>query len=189
MPDVSGLADLSRQVAALRGRPVAEAAAVVADLVDDLANVAADERVEADTATGLITRALRAIRPRAARPADRHAALAALRQAVAEGPRPPHRPAVGSPRTVRVDDGVWATVGDYAARRGLSESAAAAELLDAATRCGFPGCVARMAVVAGGMGFCSREHVPAELRPTLDHAANPLEAIARLNDRNPGMYA
>lgn len=123
------LTTLTRQVAALRGRSVADAATDLADLVDHLAAVAADERIADETATNLIARALRAIRPRAPRPAGRHEAVAELRAALAEGPRGPHRAPVGPARTVRAPEAVWAAVDDYAATNGLSGSAAVAELL------------------------------------------------------------
>jgi hypothetical protein len=125
------LTDLTRQIGALRGQPAAEAARVLTDLAADLATLATDERISDDSATNLLVRALRAIRPRADRPTDRRAALDQLRQALAEGPREPGRPALGSPRTVRAPDEVWAGVDAYAARHGISESRAAAELLAA----------------------------------------------------------
>jgi hypothetical protein len=125
------LTDLTRQVSNLRGRPVGEAADDLAALAGDLAALADDQRVSDDTVTNLITRALRAVRPRAGRPADRLAALAALRKALAEGPRAPGRPTTGPARTVRAPMEVWAGVDGYAADRGISESRAAAELLAA----------------------------------------------------------
>lgn len=126
------LTDLTRQISGLRGRPVDEATGIVADLADDLADLADNRQVSDDTATNLITRAVRAVRPRAERPTDRHAALAALRQALAEGPRGPGRPATTGPaRTVRAPEEVWAGVDAHAAARGISESRAAAELLAA----------------------------------------------------------
>ncbi len=129
------LTDLNRQITALRGQPVEAATGIVADMVNDLAVLAADQEISDDTATNLITRALRAIRPRAERPTDRHAALAALRQALAEGPRSPGRPATTGPaRTVRAPVEVWVGVDNYAAARGISESRAAAEVLAAGLR-------------------------------------------------------
>lgn len=129
------LTDLTRQISGLRGRPVDEATGIVADLADNLATLAENQQVADDTATNLITRAVRAIRPRTARPADRHAALSALRQALAEGPRGPGRPATTGPaRTVRAPVEVWDAVDAYAAAHGVSESRAAAELLAAGLR-------------------------------------------------------
>lgn len=129
------LTELSRQISGLRGKPVDQAAGIIADIVDDLAAIAGNQRVSDDTATNLISRALRAIRPRADRPSDRHAALAMLRQALDEGPRGPGRPPTTGPaRTVRAPEDVWAGVDDYATTRGVSESRAAAELLAAGLR-------------------------------------------------------
>lgn len=128
------LTDLNRRLAALRGCTVEVAIPIVGDLVDALAALAADPQVSDEAVTNLITRALRAIRPRAERPPDRHTAIAALRQALAEGPRGPGRPTApwsGPARTVRASDGIWAGVDAYARARGVSESRAAAELLAA----------------------------------------------------------
>jgi hypothetical protein len=111
--------------------PAAQAAGVLAGLVDDLAAVVGDDRVEDSTALGLATRALRAVRPRAPRPTDRYAALAELRTALAEGPRTSGRPPVGKPRTIRVPDELWAQVEAYARDHGVSESRAGCDLIEA----------------------------------------------------------
>lgn len=84
-----------REIAGLRGLATADAAPIVAGMLDDLAQLADDDRVSDETVLSLITQATRAIRPRAARADGPHAALDALRQAVAEGPRSPGRPAAG----------------------------------------------------------------------------------------------
>ncbi len=174
------LPELTRQVAALRGRPAADAATILTDLVDGLAAVAADPRVDDDTARNLLARALRAVRPRATRPDDRHTALVALREALAEGARPPRRPTVGSARTVRAPDEVWASVDGYAADRGVSESRAAADLL-AMTRCAHPGCERPFTLAAGGVGWCSVDHVPAGWKVFVTDAAGVQEVLLRLN--------
>lgn len=123
------LTELTRQVGALRGMPAAAAAGIVASIIDDLTDVAHDDRIDDDTAAGLLTRALRAIHPHTERPAHRHAALDALRIALADGPRPQGRPAKGPARTVRAAEDVWAEVDEYAAVWGVSQSDAAAELI------------------------------------------------------------
>lgn len=127
------LTELHRRVAALRGLPVSAAHAELSELVEDLSALAHDAEIRDETAMGLLTRSLRALRPRTTgRPATRQDAIETLREVLAAGPRQPGRPSEGSPRTVRAAPEVWAAVDEYAARNGLSESRAAAELLSTA---------------------------------------------------------
>lgn len=129
---VHNQAELGQKVAALRGRPVAECAPIIADLLDDLTAVATDERYGDEAAVKLLARALRAIRPRMPRPADRATAIAELHRAVGEGARNEGRPSENvTARTIRASDDSWRAVDSYASAQRISESKAAARILAA----------------------------------------------------------
>lgn len=122
------LTELTRAVGNLRNLPALERRAAVVELQPELANLFADERVAADTRVNLVTRALRAIAPRAPRPSNPDEAFVALQMAI-DADRKPGRPAEGSPHTIRVPDEVWNAVRAKATAEGVSESKAAAMLL------------------------------------------------------------
>lgn len=176
------ITELSRRISALRGRPVAVGAEVVGELLDDLAALAADDRITNDTATNLIARALRAIRPRAERPTDRDTALTQLRKALAEGPRQEGRQPAGTPRTVRAPDEVWALVDALSERNGATGSAATADLLAKAIEavrrntCAKRGCAEPATVRAGMFVYCRGDHV----LPGERHLIQPLDAPIRV---------
>ncbi|MEV0898207.1 hypothetical protein [Actinoplanes sp. NPDC049802] len=71
-----------RRVNGLRHARPAEAAVLIAALLDDLARIVADEQVADDCAAELVMRAHLVLHPRIARIADRRGALAGLRAAV-----------------------------------------------------------------------------------------------------------
>lgn len=126
----SALGNMEREVTALRGLPVKDAHRRLTEMLPDLITVGQDEQIRDETVVALLTRALRALRPRAPLGADRWTAMDALQQAIAQGPRSPGRPAVGEQRSVRADPQVWAAVDRYAAARGITPSRAAARLLE-----------------------------------------------------------
>lgn len=61
-----------------------------------------------------------------------------------------------------------AQLGTYQRAQKLVTSASQAGVLPpAAGRCAHRGCIEAMTLVAGGIGYCAAEHMPAELRGTL----------------------
>lgn len=133
---MTALTVLGREVAGLRDLPAAQRRATVRAMVDDLAGVVADERVDRLSALGLVTRALRAVSPRAPRPENAEAALDALRSALDadRGPGRPPGPPLAAARTVRLFADVDQVVTDVAAQAGVSGSACVATLVEEALR-------------------------------------------------------
>lgn len=128
------LTEITRAVAELRTMTAPARRAAAAALVPALARIAADDGIQEDGRTALLLRTLRAVAPSTARdvegrPDTPAAALAALMAAL-EADRRPGRPPKGTAHTVRVDDDTWARVQDLAAQWRVSESEAAARLIE-----------------------------------------------------------
>ncbi len=130
------LTTLSNRVAELRGVTVADAAQALTDLYPDLEKLTSEERIGDDNLIDLLTRALRAVRPRALRCDSPEQALKALREALDEGPRAPGRPPSARPkaegRTVRLYRDVDLAVVVLAAQTGVTPNDLIATLVERA---------------------------------------------------------
>lgn len=120
---MSSLGMLTEAIARLRALPADERRDAVTQLLPDLERIAVHPRVAEQTRLDLATRALRAVVPRAARPANVAEAMAAVHAAVAAGVRGRGRPAIGPATTVRLTEDTYAWLDEVARDRGLVDSA------------------------------------------------------------------
>lgn len=116
------LSTLTAQVSALRTMPADDRHKAAAELVEDLAAIAADDHVTEETRLNLVTRVLRAVTsPNRAKPATVEAGMADLREALANR-RGPGRPSTGEEVEYRIPSHLRGWVREQAKRRGLVNS-------------------------------------------------------------------
>ncbi len=108
-------------------------------LFDDLARLAADDRVDPGTVRRLLVRALRAVSPTAGRSpfgdAPPSRILTALDEAV-QRPPGPGRPPIGTRRTFVLTDDDWAWLGQQTTTLGLPDRSSVLRHLIATARTG-----------------------------------------------------
>lgn len=118
------LSKLATQIARLPATPQAGRADRITDLLPDLTELAADDRIDDDSALGVLTSAIRALAPGTPRPYDRATALKQLREMLNGPPaRGRGRPRIGPATEVTLRTDTYEWLDEQMRREGVTKRA------------------------------------------------------------------